>query len=390
MPRFKKRVLFVVSQPFFQWRGSPIRVGFDVQALVQLGYVVDLLVPPFGEDPGYQGVTIVRTRSIPGVRNLPIGPSISKILFDVLLLLRARSMLRNEVYTCLHGVEDTGAVCAWLARRYDLPFVFEKHSDPRSYRKGYLRNVVMRMYAAVERWTIRRATAVIGTGPKLAEYAAALCPDKTVVEIPDIPSSLAESSPECASTQRKALVKHANDILLTYVGSFAVYQGIDLLFSSIPIVCRADPRARFVIIGGSPAQIASRKEQMQQAGCAHCVHFAGLIPPDRLPDILAGSDILLSPRIAGTNTPLKILDYLKAARPIVATENEANRQILNESTAVFGAADAASYAQAMLRLVEDENLREKLGVGGMRLIQEKYNFAYFKRELGKVYEELCA
>ena len=36
-----QKILFVSPQPFFQWRGSPIRVSFDVQALAELGFEVE-------------------------------------------------------------------------------------------------------------------------------------------------------------------------------------------------------------------------------------------------------------------------------------------------------------------------------------------------------------
>ena len=389
MAKTVKRVLFIVSQPFFQWRGSPIRVAFDVQALSQLGYEVHLLVPPFGEDKEYKGVYIHRTRTLPGIRNLPIGPSFPKLLFDCLLYVKARTLMRMYSFSALHGIEDAGAICALLSRRHNIKFVFEKHSDPESYRGGFLKNVLMRMYAAVERWMIRRADAIIGTGPKLASYAATVCPEKTTVEIPDIPSSLTESTMEEATRARCRFARDEKDLLITYVGSFAVYQGIDLLFSSIPIVCKKDARARFVIIGGSREQIAIRRADMRENGCEDRVCFAGFISPDALPAVLSGSDILLSPRIAGANTPLKILDYLKAGRPIVATENGANRQILDESMAVFGAPDAEHYAEAIGKLLADESLREKLAAGGSDVIRKKYNFDYFRSEMGKLYDSLA-
>ena len=54
------RVLLISPQPFFQWRGSPLRVRFNAQALAELGYDVDLLVMPVGDDLALPGVTIHR------------------------------------------------------------------------------------------------------------------------------------------------------------------------------------------------------------------------------------------------------------------------------------------------------------------------------------------
>ena len=49
------RVLLISPQPFFQWRGSPLRVRFNAQALAELGYDVDLLVMPVGDDLALPG-----------------------------------------------------------------------------------------------------------------------------------------------------------------------------------------------------------------------------------------------------------------------------------------------------------------------------------------------
>lgn len=382
------RILFIVSQPYFEWRGSPIRVGFDVQALAELGYEVDLLLPPIGADRPVPGVTIHRVRRIPGIRNLPIGPSVAKLLFDVLLYLRARKLMRLHRYAVLHGVEDAGAVCALLAIGSNARLVFEKHSDPSSYKKGFIRALMMSAYAAVERWVIRRADAVIGTGPELAAYASKVDPETYVRAISDIPSSLRESTVAEATAARERFALDAEECLITYVGSFAVYQGIDLLFASIPLVCRSNAKARFIIIGGSPDEIAAREQDLRAAGVLNHVTFAGKIAPDTLPAVLAGSDILLSPRISGTNTPLKLLDYLKAGRAIVATDNPANRQILDESTAVFADSHPESLAAAILRLLDDAALRERLGAGGGALVARKHNFVCFQSALAKLYAHI--
>ncbi len=384
-----KRVLFVVSQPFYQWRGSPIRIAFNVAALAENGLEVDLLVLPFGIDHPIAGVTVHRVRNGLGIKQVPIGPSLGKLLFDVVLYGHARRMMRAKSYDVLHGVEDAGAVCALLALGRDTRLVVEKHSDPNSYRTGLWRNLLMAVYARVERVMIRRADAVIATGPGLAAQARAAAPRAPVYHIPDIPSSLRESTAAGMAAERAKWATGPEDVLITYVGSFAVYQGIDLLFDAIPRVCRRAPRARFIIIGGNATEVAALRQRLETAGVAASVAFSDRYPPDQLTDLLAASDILLSPRIAGANTPLKLLDYLKAGRAIVATDNPANRQILDDRTALLVPPDPEAFAAGICRLVDDAALRERLSREGRRLIDEHYNFTVFRRNLGAVYAGLA-
>ena len=380
-----KRILFIASQPFFEWRGSPIRLGFDLQALTELGYTVDFLTLPLGERREIPGVNIRRAPNIFFARRISIGPSLLKLGFDFLLLWMALGSVLRRRYAVVHGVEDCGLL-AWMAARVGRArLIFERHSDPSSYHKGGLRNVIMRAYAAVERFVMRRADAVIGTGPGLVADAQSVGRASRACLIPDIPSSLVEATEAGRAAARARCMRQPDDILIGYVGSFAVYQGIDLLFAAIPIVAAAEARARFIIIGGSPAEIHERKEALAAAGYPHTVLFLGHIPPDQLPDVLAATDILLSPRISGMNTPLKLLDYLKAGAAIVATDCEANRLILNHENAQLTPLTPECFAEGILALCRDPGRRERLSSAGAELLASQHNFAHFREGLRQCY-----
>ena len=382
------RILLIAPQPFFQWRGSPLRVSFNARALAELGYAVDLLVMPVGQDLPLPGVTLHRAPNIIRARDLPIGPSLPKAILDISLYFKAAALARRQAYTVFHGIEDAGPIAAVLARRWRAKVVFEKHSDPASYKKGLIRNFVMAGYRRVERFSIRRADAVICTGPALVDQARAIAPEKPVHHIFDIPSSLVEPDPARAAAVRKKLGLAPDAVLALYVGSFAVYQGIDLLFRSIPPALRKCPHLQVAIIGGSPAEVAARQVEMATAGCAGRVHFPDQIHPDELPHTLAAADILLSPRIAGTNTPLKLLDYLKAGRAIVACDNPANRLIVDDSNACLVAPAPEAFAAGLAALAADTPLRERLGAAGHRLYLSTYNYHQFKQRLGAAYRLL--
>jgi glycosyltransferase involved in cell wall biosynthesis len=383
-----RRILLIAPQPFFQWRGSPLRVRFDAQALAELGYAVDLLVMPVGEDKQLPGVTLHRAPNIIRAKNLPIGPSAAKAILDIGIYFKAAALARRNRYDVIHGIEDAGPIAAVLARRHRAKMIFEKHSDPASYKKGFLRNLVMAAYSRAERFSILRADAVIGTGPALVEQARRIAPGKPVHHIFDIPSSLVEPDSARAQKARASFGLPPGAVLALYVGSFAVYQGIDLLFQSIPHALRKNPNLYFAIIGGSPEQVARRQTELMDAGVVDRVFFPGHIHPDALPHTLAAADILLSPRIAGGNTPLKLLDYLKTGRAIVACDNPANRLILDGTNARLVAPDPAAFAEGIAALAENALLRERLGAAGHKLYLSTYNYARFKQLLGDAYRQL--
>jgi glycosyltransferase involved in cell wall biosynthesis len=382
------RVLFLSPQPFFEWRGSPIRVGFDVQALAELGFEVDLLTMPVGQNRDIPGVRVLRVPNLLGVRALPIGPSPAKAVLDLALGVQALRLAGRRKYAVVHGVEEAGAIALAAARRCGARVVFEKHSDPGSHRQGALRNAVLSVYGCVERHSIRRAAAVICTGEGLARQARATGTRAAVYCIPDIPSSLVGADPAQVQAMRARFCSAPDEVLAMYVGSFAVYQGIDLMFDALPRVAAAHPGVRFVIFGGTAAEIETRRRRLTAQGCAGAVTFAGFIAPDELPHALAAADILLSPRLSGVNTPLKLLDYLKAGAAIAAVDAPANRLILDERTAVLTAPDAAAFAAGILRLAGDGALRRRLGAAGRSLQETAFSYAVFKRGLAACYAGL--
>jgi glycosyltransferase involved in cell wall biosynthesis len=382
------RVLFLSSQPFFAWRGSPIRVSFDVRAIGSLGHEVDLLTLPDGDDVDIPGVNIVRLVKLGLPRDIPIGPSFGKFIYDLLMIFKGWSMIRRNHYDVIHGVEDAGAVGAILARLAKVDLIFEKHSDPTSYQGGALLKMVMSVYKAVEHWTIHRASAVIATGPALVDQVRTVNPEVRTYCIHDIPSSSQEPDEAIAAVVRKELQQTPEDTLAVYAGSFASYQGIDLLFESMPIAIAKCPTLRFIIIGGSEVQYVIRRAWLGERGIADRVSMIGKVPPDELPHYLRACDIVLSPRIAGTNTPLKLLDYLKSSRAIVATDLPANRLILNDEMALMAQANADAFGCAIAQLAGDSSQRAKLAGAGRALIDSDYNYAGFREQLRRCYEEV--
>ena len=69
----------------------------------------------------------------------------------------------------------------------------------------------------------------------------------------------------------------------------------------------------------------------------------------------------VSTRTIGNNPPLKIYDYLRAGKPIVATNINAHTQILNEDIAVMVDLTPESIASGILSILENPSYAKALG-----------------------------
>jgi glycosyltransferase involved in cell wall biosynthesis len=104
------------------------------------------------------------------------------------------------------------------------------------------------------------------------------------------------------------------------------------------------------------------------------------VPPNDVHVYQRLADILVTTRTRGTNTPLKLYQYLRSGRPMVATSIYSHTQVLDDSCAELVAPDAESIAAGILRLAEDPARREQLVAAASTLARESYSEkSYYER-----------
>jgi glycosyltransferase involved in cell wall biosynthesis len=177
-------------------------------------------------------------------------------------------------------------------------------------------------------------------------------------------------------------------LMLLYVGNLAPYQGIDLLLESFALVLQQTQQADLVIIGGQAPDIRKYQRQAQHLGMQCKVHFCGPKPPERLREYLSAADILVSPRISGKNTPMKLYSYLDSGVAIVATDIPTHTQLLDSGVAMLAEPSPKPFAAAILRLIQDETLRQRLGQAGKKLVETEYSHKAFREKLIALFDWL--
>ncbi|NEO30252.1 MAG: glycosyltransferase family 4 protein [Symploca sp. SIO3C6] len=180
------------------------------------------------------------------------------------------------------------------------------------------------------------------------------------------------------------------NLLLMYVGNLESYQGIDLLLESFALSVRQTDKADLVIIGGAAADIEKYQQKAQGLGIQKSVHFLGPKPIEHLGMYLSQADMLMSPRIKGKNTPMKLYSYLDSGKALLATNLQTHTQVLDKQIAMLTAPNAEAFSEGMLRLIEDQNLRLRLGNAGKKLIEKRHTFAVFRQNLNSLYDWIQA
>src|SRR5439155_6069552 len=127
-------------------------------------------------------------------------------------------------------------------------------------------------------------------------------------------------------------------------------------------------------------QLARAREQARAAGIEDVTIFAGERPASEIPAYLLAADVLVSPRSRGTNTPLKIYQYLRSGKPIVATRLVTHTQVLSDQTAVLTGATPEEFAAGILSGLTDRSRADAIGARALELAETKYSYeAYLER-----------
>ena len=379
----------IAPEPFFEPRGTPFSEYHRIRALIALGHTVDLVTYPFGRDVTLPGLRVFRSARPPFMHEIGIGPSWRKLPLDLALFLTASRRALADSYDAVHSHEEGSWFGVVLAAAMRLPHLYDMHSSlPQQLTNfAYSRSrIVKAVFGALERFVVRRSRVVIVICPQLEEVVRGIDAAVPSVLIENAPGS--GDAPEAGSgaAVRGRLGIDAHTPVVLYTGTFEAYQGLDLLFASMRTVIAARPDTRLVLAGGRPDQVEAARAQASAAGIGEHTIFAGQRPAEEIPAYLDAADVLVSPRSLGTNTPLKIYQYLRSGRAIVATRLLTHTQVLDDNVSILTDATPEAFGAGVLAAIADPERARAIGARARQLAETKYSYdAYLSRT-----REACA
>jgi glycosyltransferase involved in cell wall biosynthesis len=378
------RILMIAPEPFFEPRGTPFSEFHRIRALTTLGHQVDLVTYPFGQDVAMPGLRVFRSMRPPFVRRVKIGPSFAKLPLDALLTLSAIRRAFSGRYDAIHSHEEGGLIGVLLSAILRVPHLYDMHSSLPQQLTNFAFTgspLIRRVFLAIERLMIRRSRVVIVICPALEDTVRAIDPQAQIVLIENAPGSAEEQgTPTAAADVRSTWHIDAAVPVVLYTGTFEAYQGLDLLFAAMALVRADRPDVRLLMVGGKPDQVALARAEARRFGIEEPTIFAGERPAPEIPAYLLAADVLVSPRSRGTNTPLKIYQYLRSGTPIVATRLLTHTQVLSDDTAILTGTTAREFADGILAAIADPARSAELGRRARALADTKYSYdAYLER-----------
>jgi phosphatidyl-myo-inositol dimannoside synthase len=198
-----------------------------------------------------------------------------------------------------------------------------------------------------------------------------------------------------AGLRRRLLGDRARGPVILTVGNLVERKGHDMVIRSLPAVCQRVPDATYLIVGAGPF-----KERLQalaaELGVQDRIVFAGKVLDDELVDIYAICDVFAMPsraRLASHDVEGFGLVYLEAgacAKPVVAGRSGGIGDAVVDGLTglIVDPFDAREIGQALIRLLTDGELRDRLGRQGRDRVEKEYTWSIVGARVQRILERV--
>jgi len=380
----------VAACPFPVPRGTPTRILRMAEALAARGHEVHVVTYHLGERVAATPFRIHRIANIPSYTKISPGPSIQKLLLlDPLLAAKLAAVLRRHDVDLIHAHHFEGVLSAWpSARLFGKPLIFDAHtlleSELPSYRIGLSERMKIQVGRVLDRYVPRLAIHTISVSDEIKaklvqrwemdEQRIAIIPNGVEVEL--FETGVAARTP----TEHKTRT-------LVFAGTLAGYQRIDMLLSVFARVCRVRHDVRLVIL--TTADFAPYEGLARELGVRDRIDIVPCEFRD-LPDRLVRADIGLSPRTECDGLPQKILNYMAAGIPVVASAGSAKHLLHRQHGLVVTDNDEQAFTDAILEILDDPALGRRFGENAREFVRTNLSWDKTAQETERLYESLLA
>jgi len=315
---------------------------------------------------------------IPVIRELALMFALTRRLAEVARLTRPDVLhAHSPVLNALPAL--------WVGRRLGIPVIYEVRAfwedaavDLGTSREGGLR---YRLSRALETFAFRHARHVttICAGLK-GDIVARGIPERRVTLIPNAVDVDAFEFGQAPDEALKAKLGLAGKTVVGFIGSFYAYEGLDLLLAALPQVTARIPDARVLLVGGGP-QESELKDLARKLGVEDHVVFTGRVPHGEVQRYYGIVDVFAYPRksmrLTELVTPLKPLEAMAQGRLLVASDVGGHKELIRdgETGVLFRAGNAASLADAIIRLLGQRDRWPLLRDQGRRFVEQERTWA---------------
>ncbi|MBX9633769.1 MAG: glycosyltransferase, partial [Magnetospirillum sp.] len=168
--------------------------------------------------------------------------------------------------------------------------------------------------------------------------------------------------------------------LIAYVGVMNSQDGVDYVLDSMRILVIDQQRSVHAVLMGDGPMLPHLKQRATELGIAHAVTFTGWADDHVMAPWLNAADVCVSPDPVNdfndSCTMNKILEYMAMAKPVVLFDLTEGRRSAGDAALYARNNDAADMAAKIATLLDDPDLRQRLGAIGRQRMERDLSWEY--------------
>jgi glycosyltransferase involved in cell wall biosynthesis len=248
-------------------------------------------------------------------------------------------------------------------------------------------------FRACERWAAPKCHAYVSVADAMTDLMvnAGVAPREkftTIYSGMEV-QPLLESAKHRDRVRRELGYRH-EPVVIGKVARLFHLKGHEYLVRAARQVVDAQPDARFLLVGDG---VLKERLERQIAGAGLEGHFqlTGLVPPERIPELIAATDLVVHASLR-EGLARVLPQALIAGKPVVSFDVDGAREVVipGQTGFLLPPKSVGEMADALTRLVSDPALRERLGAEGRCRFTDLFRHERMTHELRALYERLLA
>jgi glycosyltransferase involved in cell wall biosynthesis len=252
---------------------------------------------------------------------------------------------------------------------------------------------VRKLYAWLEWMAARRSHAIVAVADAMVEQsvAARICRREKLTTIySGMEVGRFTPTDRGRDAARRSWGVGEDQIVIGTVARLFRKKGYEQLLPIMAAAAKRDPGLRFVWIGDG-AQRSEYEAELSRLGLRERTTLAGLVPPESIPELLAGFDILAHTS-QWEGLPRAVVQALLLRVPAVAFDIDGTPEVVldGETGRLVKLGDTDGFVQALLALAADAEVRKRMGAAGRARCLERFDWRRMVDALEKLYHRLAA
>lgn len=301
-----------------------------------------------------------------------------------------RRLARGRRFDVVHAANppDLLLLAALPLKLRGTRFVFDHHDlAPELYacRFGRTGGLLYRLARVLEWLAFRVADVVISTNESYRELAVGRG-GKRREDVFVVRNAPGVRSREC---EPEPALKRGRPHLLVYVGVLGPQDGGDLALHALARL-RERRQDWHAVFAGDGQALPAMRALSRRLGLDDAVEFAGWVEEERVERVLASADVCLAPEprnpLNDVSTLIKVAEYMAMARPVVAFDLRESRFTAGGAALYAEPNDPESFADCIETLLDDPELRARMGEIGRQRVESGLSWEHSKHALLAAYE----